>query len=202
MVIPFKAIFIPQGYSKPSSYFIVTPQTYKNVIGFTPVTYNEYFNIKNDSIDIGKQYLNQDQYFLDRVDMLSYELVYSDMFHTKQRERILQMIQTLEREARITTVNVELEVKESYLDEDEIKKRRIEIGDTVRIRTNLLSKAYNGILYNKPLMSQYEGKETIVTNITYNKGKRFIKLQIDDERFTWGEDMLIKIIEENGENEE
>lgn len=202
MVIPFKAIFIPQGHSKPSSYFIVTPQTYKNVIGFTPVTYNEYFNIKNDSIDIGKQYLNQDQYFTDRVDMLSYELVYSDMFHTKQRERISQMIQTLEREARITTVNIELEVKEQYLDEEEVKKRKIEVGDKVRVRTNLLSKAYNGILYNKPLMSKYEGEVTTVTDITYNRGKRFIKLQIDNERFTWGEDMLIKIIEEDGENKE
>lgn len=201
MVIPFKAIFIPQGYSKPSSYFIVTPQTYKNVIGFTPVTYNEYFNINNDSIDIGKQYLNQDQYFLDRVDMLSYELVYSDMFHTKQRERISQMIQTLEREARITTVNIELEVKESYLDEEEIKKRKIEVGDKVRVRTNLLSKAYNGILYNKLLMSQYEGEITTVTDITYNRGKRFIKLQIDDERFTWGEDMLIKIIDKDNKEE-
>lgn len=199
MVIPFEAIFIPQGYSKPSSYFIVTPQTYKNVIGFTPVTYNEYFNIKNDSIDIGKQFLNQDQYFLDRVDMLSYELVYSDMFHTKQRERISQMIQTLEREARITTVNIELEVKESYLDEEEIKKRKIEIGDKVRVRTNLLSKAYNGILYNKPLMSKYEGEITTVTDITYNRGKRFIKLKIDSERFTWGEDMLIKIIDKDNE---
>ena len=199
MVIPFKAIFIPQGHSKPSSYFIVTPQTYKNVIGFTPVTYNEYFNIKNDSIDIGKQYLNQDQYFLDKVDMFSYELVYSDMFHTKQRERISQMIQTLEREGRITTVNIELEVKESYLDEEEIKKRKIEIGDKVRVRTNLLSKAYNGILYNKPLMSQYEGEVTTVTDITYNRGKRFIKLQIDNERFTWGEDMLIKIIDKDNE---
>lgn len=201
MVIPFKAIFIPQGHSKPSSYFIVTPQTYKNVIGFTPVTYNEYFNIKNDSIDIGKQYLNQDQYFLDRVDMLSYELVYSDMFHTKQRERISQMIQTLEREARITTVNIELEVKEQYLDEEEIKKRKIEVGDKVRVRTNLLSKAYNGILYNKPLMSKYEGEITIVTDITYNRGKRFIKLQIDSERFTWGEDMLIKIIDKDNKEE-
>ena len=201
MVIPFKAIFIPQGYSKPSSYFIVTPQTYKNVIGFTPVTYNEYFNIKNDSIDIGKQYLNQDQYFLDRVDMLSYELVYSDMFHTNQRERLSQMIQTLEREARITTVNIELEVKEQYLDEEEIKKRKIEIGDTVRVRTNLLSKAYNGILYNKPLMSKYEGEITTVTDITYNRGKRFIKLQIDNERFTWGEDMLIKIIDKDNKEE-
>ena len=201
MVIPFEAIFIPQGYSKPSSYFIVTPQTYKNVIGFTPVTYNEYFNINNDSIDIGKQYLNQDQYFSDRVDMLSYELVYSDMFHTKQRERISQMIQTLEREARITTVNIELEVKESYLDEEEIKKRRIEIGDKVRVRTNLLSKAYNGILYNKPLMSKYEGEVTTVTDITYNRGKRFIKLQIDNERFTWGEDMLIKIIDKDNKEE-
>ena len=197
MVIPFKAIFIPQGHSKPSSYFIVTPQTYKNVIGFTPVTYNEYFNIKNDSIDIGKQYLNQDQYFLDRVDMLSYELVYSDMFHTKQRERISQMIQTLEKEARITTVNIELEVKEQYLDEEEVEKRKIEIGDKVRVRTNLLSKAYNGILYNKPLMSQYEGEITTVTDITYNRGKRFIKLKIDSERFTWGEDMLIKIIDKD-----
>ena len=201
MVIPFEAIFIPQGYSKPSSYFIVTPQTYKNVIGFTPVTYNEYFNIKNDSIDIGKQYLNQDQYFLDRVDMLSYELVYSDMFHTKQRERISQMIQTLEREARITTVNIELEVKEQYLDEEEVKKRKIEIGDTVRVRTNLLSKAYNGILYNKPLMSKYEGEVTSVTDITYNRGKKFIKLQIDSERFTWGEDMLIKIIDKDNKEE-
>ena len=201
MVIPFKAIFIPQGYSKPSSYFIVTPQTYKNVIGFTPVTYNEYFNINNDSIDIGKQYLNQDQYFLDRVDMLSYELVYSDMFHTKQRERISQMIQTLEREARITTVNIELEVKEQYLDEEEVKKRKIEIGDKVRVRTNLLSKAYNGILYNKLLMSQYEGEITTVTDITYNRGKRFIKLQIDNERFTWGEDMLIKIIDKDNKEE-
>ena len=201
MVIPFKAIFIPQGHSKPSSYFIVTPQTYKNVIGFTPVTYNEYFNINNDSIDIGKQFLNQDQYFSDRVDMLSYELVYSDMFHTKQRERISQMIQTLEREARITTVNIELEVKESYLDEEEIKKRKIEIGDKVRVRTNLLSKAYNGILYNKLLMSQYEGEITTVTDITYNRGKRFIKLQIDNERFTWGEDMLIKIIDKDNKEE-
>lgn len=201
MVIPFEAIFIPQGYSKPSSYFIVTPQTYKNVIGFTPVTYNEYFNINNDSIDIGKQYLNQDQYFLDRVDMLSYELVYSDMFHTKQRERISQMIQTLEREARITTVNIELEVKESYLDEEEVKKRRIEIGDKVRVRTNLLSKAYNGILYNKLLMSQYEGEITTVTDITYNRGKKFIKLKIDSERFTWGEDMLIKIIDKDNKEE-
>lgn len=201
MVIPFKAIFIPQGHSKPSSYFIVTPQTYKNVIGFTPVTYNEYFNIKNDSIDIGKQYLNQDQYFLDRVDMLSYELVYSDMFHTKQRERISQMIQTLEREARITTVNIELEVKEQYLDEEEVKKRKIEVGDKVRVRTNLLSKAYNGILYNKPLMSKYEGEVTTVTDITYNRGKRFIKLQIDSERFTWGEDMLIKIIDKDNKEE-
>lgn len=201
MVIPFEAIFIPQGYSKPSSYFIVTPQTYKNVIGFTPVTYNEYFNIKNDSIDIGKQYLNQDQYFLDRVDMLSYELVYSDMFHTKQRERISQMIQTLEKEARITTVNIELEVKESYLDEEEVKKRKIEVGDKVRVRTNLLSKAYNGILYNKPLMSKYEGEITTVTDITYNRGKRFIKLQIDSERFTWGEDMLIKIIDKDNKEE-
>lgn len=201
MVIPFKAIFIPQGYSKPSSYFIVTPQTYKNVIGFTPVTYNEYFNINNDGIDIGKQYLNQDQYFLDRVDMLSYELVYSDMFHTKQRERISQMIQTLEREARITTVNIELEVKESYLDEEEVKKRKIEVGDKVRVRTNLLSKAYNGILYNKPLMSKYEGEITTVTDITVNKGKRFIKLQIDDEKFTWGEDMLIKIIDKDNKEE-
>ena len=201
MVIPFKAIFIPQGHSKPSSYFIVTPQTYKNVIGFTPVTYNEYFNIKNDSIDIGKQYLNQDQYFLDRVDMLSYELVYSDMFHTKQRERISQMIQTLEREARITTVNIELEVKESYLDEEEVKKRKIEVGDKVRVRTNLLSKAYNGILYNKPLMSKYEGEVTTVTDITYNRGKRFIKLKIDSERFTWGEDMLIKIIDKDNKEE-
>ena len=201
MVIPFEAIFIPQGYSKPSSYFIVTPQTYKNVIGFTPVTYNEYFNIKNDSIDIGKQYLNQDQYFLDRVDMLSYELVYSDMFHTKQRERISQMIQTLEREARITTVNIELEVKESYLDEEEVKKRKIEIGDKVRVRTNLLSKAYNGILYNKPLMSKYEGEITTVTDITVNKGRKFIKLQIDNERFTWGEDMLIKIIDKDNKEE-
>ena len=201
MVIPFKAIFIPQGHSKPSSYFIVTPQTYKNVIGFTPVTYNEYFNINNDSIDIGKQFLNQDQYFTDRVDMLSYELVYSDMFHTKQRERISQMIQTLEREARITTVNIELEVKESYLDEDEIKKRKIEIGDKVRVRTNLLSKAYNGILYNKPLMSKYEGEVTTVTDITYNRGKKFIKLKIDSERFTWGEDMLIKIIDKDNKEE-
>lgn len=201
MVIPFKAIFIPQGHSKPSSYFIVTPQTYKNVIGFTPVTYNEYFNIKNDSIDIGKQYLNQDQYFTDRVDMLSYELVYSDMFHTKQRERISQMIQTLEKEARITTVNIELEVKEQYLDEEEVKKRKIEVGDKVRVRTNLLSKAYNGILYNKPLMSKYEGEVTTVTDITYNRGKRFIKLQIDDERFTWGEDMLIKIIDKDNKEE-
>lgn len=201
MVIPFEAIFIPQGHSKPSSYFIVTPQTYKNVIGFTPVTYNEYFNIKNDSIDIGKQYLNQDQYFLDRVDMLSYELVYSDMFHTKQRERISQMIQTLEREARITTVNIELEVKEQYLDEEEVKKRKIEVGDKVRVRTNLLSKAYNGILYNKPLMSKYEGEVTTVTDITYNRGKRFIKLQIDNERFTWGEDMLIKIIDKDNKEE-
>lgn len=201
MVIPFEAIFIPQGHSKPSSYFIVTPQTYKNVIGFTPVTYNEYFNINNDSIDIGKQYLNQDQYFLDRVDMLSYELVYSDMFHTKQRERISQMIQTLEREARITTVNIELEVKEQYLDEEEVKKRKIEIGDKVRVRTNLLSKAYNGILYNKPLMSKYEGEVTTVTDITYNRGKRFIKLQIDNERFTWGEDMLIKIIDKDNKEE-
>lgn len=200
-MIPFEAIFIPQGYSKPSSYFIVTPQTYKNVIGFTPVTYNEYFNIKNDSIDIGKQYLNQDQYFTDRVDMLSYELVYSDMFHTKQRERISQMIQTLEREARITTVNIELEVKEQYLDEEEVKKRKIEIGDKVRVRTNLLSKAYNGILYNKPLMSKYEGEVTTVTDITYNRGKRFIKLQIDNERFTWGEDMLIKIIDKDNKEE-
>lgn len=200
-MIPFKAIFIPQGYSKPSSYFIVTPQTYKNVIGFTPVTYNEYFNINNDSIDIGKQYLNQDQYFTDRVDMLSYELVYSDMFHTKQRERISQMIQTLEREARITTVNIELEVKEQYLDEEEVKKRKIEVGDKVRVRTNLLSKAYNGILYNKPLMSKYEGEVTTVTDITYNRGKRFIKLQIDDERFTWGEDMLIKIIDKDNKEE-
>ena len=201
MVIPFKAIFIPQGHSKPSSYFIVTPQTYKNVIGFTPVTYNEYFNINNDSIDIGKQFLNQDQYFSDRVDMLSYELVYSDMFHTKQRERISQMIQTLEREARITTVNIELEVKEQYLDEEEVKKRKIEIGDKVRVRTNLLSKAYNGILYNKPLMSKYEGEITTVTDITYNRGKRFIKLQIDNERFTWGEDMLIKIIDKDNKEE-
>jgi hypothetical protein len=201
LVIPFKAIFIPQGYSKPSSYFIVTPQTYKNVIGFTPVTYNEYFNIKNDSIDVGKQYLNQDQYFLDKVDMFSYELVYSDMFHTKQRERISQMVQTLEREARITTVNIELEVKESCLDEEEVKKRKIEIGDRVRVRTNLLSKAYNGILYNKPLMSKYEGEITAVTNITYNRGKRFIKLQIDNERFTWGEDMLIKIIDKDNKEE-
>ena len=201
MVIPFEAIFIPQGYSKPSSYFIVTPQTYKNVIGFTPVTYNEYFNINNDGIDIGKQYLNQDQYFTDRVDMLSYELVYSDMFHTKQRERISQMIQTLEREARITTVNIELEVKEQYLDEEEVKKRKIEIGDKVRVRTNLLSKAYNGILYNKPLMSKYEGEVTTVTDITYNRGKRFIKLQIDNERFTWGEDMLIKIIDKDNKEE-
>lgn len=201
MVIPFEAIFIPQGHSKPSSYFIVTPQTYKNVIGFTPVTYNEYFNIKNDSIDIGKQYLNQDQYFLDRVDMLSYELVYSDMFHTKQRERISQMIQTLEREARITTVNIELEVKEQYLDEEEVKKRKIEVGDKVRVRTNLLSKAYNGILYNKPLMSKYEGEITTVTDITYNRGKRFIKLEVDNERFTWGEDMLIKIIDKDNKEE-
>lgn len=201
MVIPFEAIFIPQGYSKPSSYFIVTPQTYKNVIGFTPVTYNEYFNIKNDSIDIGKQYLNQDQYFLDRVDMLSYELVYSDMFHTKQRERISQMIQTLEKEARITTVNIELEVKEQYLDEEEVKKRKIEVGDKVRVRTNLLSKAYNGILYNKPLMSKYEGEVTTVTDITYNRGKRFIKLKIDNGRFTWGEDMLIKIIDKDNKEE-
>lgn len=201
MVIPFKAIFIPQGHSKPSSYFIVTPQTYKNVIGFTPVTYNEYFNINNDSIDIGKQFLNQDQYFTDRVDMLSYELVYSDMFHTKQRERISQMIQTLEKEARITTVNIELEVKEQYLDEEEVKKRKIEVGDKVRVRTNLLSKAYNGILYNKPLMSKYEGEVTTVTDITYNRGKRFIKLQIDSERFTWGEDMLIKIIDKDNKEE-
>ena len=199
MVIPFKAIFIPQGYSKPSSYFIVTPQTYKNVIGFYPVTYNEYFNIKNDSIDIGKQYLNQNQYFTDRVDMLSYEIIYSDMIHMKQRERLMKMVQTLEREARIATIKIELEVKESYLDEEEVKKRKIEVGDKVRIRTNLLSKAYNGILYNKPLMSQYEGEITTVTDITYNRGKRFIKLQIDEERFTWGEDMLIKIIEENKE---
>ena len=196
MVVPFEAIFIPQGYSKPSSYFIVTPQTYKNVIGFSPVTYNEYFNISNDSIDIGKQYLNQNQYFTDRVDMLSYEIIYSDMIHMKQRERLMNMVQTLEREGRITTIKIELEVKESYLDEEEVKKRRIEVGDKVRVRTNLLSKAYNGILYNKPLMSQYEGEITTVTDITYNRGKRFIKLQIDEERFTWGEDMLIKIIEE------
>ena len=199
MVVPFEAIFIPQGYSKPSSYFIVTPQTYKNVIGFSPVTYNEYFNISNDSIDIGKQYLNQNQYFTDRVDMLSYEIIYSDMIHMKQRERLMNMVQTLEREGRITTIKIELEVKESYLDEEEVKKRRIEVGDKVRVRTNLLSKAYNGILYNKPLMSQYEGEITTVTDITYNRGKRFIKLQIDEERFTWGEDMLIKIIEEDKE---
>ena len=199
MVVPFEAIFIPQGYSKPSSYFIVTPQTYKNVIGFSPVTYNEYFNISNDSIDMGKQYLNQNQYFTDRVDMLSYEIIYSDMIHMKQRERLMNMVQTLEREGRITTIKIELEVKESYLDEEEVKKRKIEVGDKVRVRTNLLSKAYNGILYNKPLMSQYEGEITTVTDITYNRGKRFIKLQIDEERFTWGEDMLIKIIEENKE---
>ena len=177
----------------------MTPQTYKNVIGFYPVTYNEYFNIKNDSIDIGKQYLNQNQYFTDRVDMLSYEIIYSDMIHMKQRERLMKMVQTLEREGRITTIKIELEVKESYLDEEEVKKRKIEVGDKVRVRTNLLSKAYNGILYNKPLMSQYEGEITTVTDITYNRGKRFIKLQIDEERFTWGEDMLIKIIEENKE---
>lgn len=201
MVVPFEAIFIPQGYDKPSSYFIVTPQTYKNVIGFSPVTYNEYFNIKNDSIDIGKQYLNQDQYFTDRVDMLSYEIIYSDMMNTKQRERLMNMVQTLEREARIATVKIELEVKESYLDEEEVKKRKIEIGDTVRVRTNLLSKAYNGILYNKPLMSKYEGETTTVTDITYNRGKRFIKLQIDSERFTWGEDMLIKIIDKDNKEE-
>ena len=47
------------------------------------------------------------------------------------------------------------------------------------------------------LNAKYEGEVTTVTDITYNRGKRFIKLQIDSERFTWGEDMLIKIIDKD-----
>lgn len=197
MVITFDAIFVPQGYAKPSSYFIVDIQTYKNSIGFTPVTYNEYFGVYNDKIDIGKQYLNQDPFFIDKVDMLTYELIYSDMFGTKQKERIMNMIQTLESNNRVTRIRIELEVKNAFLDEDVLKEMKIEIGDKVRIRTDLISKAYNGILFNKPLMQKYEGEITTVVNIITKDKKRFIKLEVDNERFTWGEDMLVKIKEDN-----
>ena len=197
MVITFDAIFVPQGYAKPSSYFIVDIQTYKNSIGFTPVTYNEYFGVYNDKIDIGKQYLNQDPFFTDKVDMLTYELIYSDMFGTKQKERIMNMIQTLESNNRVTRIRIELEVKNAFLDEDVLKEMKIEIGDKVRIRTDLISKAYNGILFNKPLMQKYEGEITTVVNIITKDKKRFIKLEVDNERFTWGEDMLVKIKEDN-----
>lgn len=197
MVITFDAIFVPQGYAKPSSYFIVDIQTYKNSIGFTPVTYNEYFGVYNDKIDIGKQYLNQDPFFTDKVDMLTYELIYSDMFGTKQKERINKMIQSLESNNRVTRIRIELEVKNAFLDEDVLKEMKIEIGDKVRIRTDLISKSYNGILFNKPLMQKYEGEITTVVNIITKDKKRFIKLEVDNERFTWGEDMLVKIKEDN-----
>lgn len=196
MVITFDAIFVPQGYAKPSSYFIVDPQTYKNSIGFSPVTYNEYFGVYNDKIDIGKQYLNQDPFFTNKVDMLTYELIYSDMFGTKQRERINKMIQSLESNNRVTRIRIELEVKNAFLDEDVLKEMKIEIGDKVRIRTGLISKSYNGILFNKPLMQKYEGAITTVVNIITKDKKRFIKLEVDNERFTWGEDMLVKIKED------
>lgn len=196
MVITFRAIFVPKdNLRSPNSYFIVDAQTYKNTIGFSPVTYNEYFGVHNDKIEIGNRYLNQDYYFTDRVDMYTYELIYSDMFNTKQRDKIMEMVQTLETNARITRVSMELEVNNAFLDEEELKKREVEIGDKVRIRTDLLSKAYSGILFNRPLMQKYEGAITTVTNIKVKDRKKFIKLEVDNERFTWGEDMLVKIIE-------
>ena len=74
---------------------------------------------------------------------------------------------------------------------------QFKIGDRVRIKEDLKEGWYDGTYFNEYLMGKHKGKETIVTNITYNKGKRFIKLEIDNERFAWGEDMLIKILKEN-----
>ena len=199
MVITFKGIFIPSEYTdKPNSYFIVTPQTYKNVVGFLPVTYDEYFGIKG-KLKLNDEYMNKNEYFTDKVNLYSYEVIYSDMIHKRQRERIMEMINTLEKEGRIVSVNLDLDVKEGYLDETEVKKRRIKIGDTVRIREDLIPKAYNEILYNKPLMSEYEGKITTVVDIQVKGNREYIKLEIDNQRFAWGKDMLVKINDKRGD---
>ena len=48
-------------------------------------------------------------------------------------------------------------------------------------------------------MSEYEGKITTVVDIQVKGNREYIKLDIDNQRFAWGKDMLVKINDKRGD---
>lgn len=117
MKVIFDAIFMPP-YTKSGSishaiysYFIVTPETYKSIIGFSPITNNEYFHMHDQTY--GNEYFNKNRVYTDRVNMYAYELVFAKKISLKDKDSITQMVQRLEKEGQIRRINIEIEVEDN-----------------------------------------------------------------------------------------
>lgn len=107
-MITFDAIFVPKSDTK-NSYFLVTPQTYESITGYSPITYNEFFCIfEPQIIPNGEQYFHQNKIFTDKVEMYTYELIFSANIDPSQSFDIEKMILTLEKENRIKHINIAL----------------------------------------------------------------------------------------------
>lgn len=118
MKVTFDAIFMPpytkSGSAKhmASSYFVVTPQTYKSIIGFEPITNNEYFHLDDASLNsFGTEYFNKNSIDTNKVNMYTYELIFANKISLKEQQKIINMITRLEAENQIKHINIEIELK-------------------------------------------------------------------------------------------
>ncbi len=115
MKVTFNAIFMPP-YTKSGSvkhmehsYFIVTPSTYKQIIGFEPITNNEFFHLDDPSFGI--QYFNKNSIDSEKVNMYAYELMFANKLAPEEQQNIINMVTRLETENKIKHINIEIELK-------------------------------------------------------------------------------------------
>lgn len=114
MKVKFDAIFMPP-YTKSRlsshSYFIVTPQTYKSIIGFDPITNAEYFHLED--FTFSTKYFNSNSIDGDKVNMYAYELIFCTKIPSNEQQSIAAMIARLEQENKIKHINIEIEVNDN-----------------------------------------------------------------------------------------
>ncbi len=112
-MIMFEAIFIPKPNSSNNTVFgrtarlVVSPEVYKSVTGFYPITYNEYYGMPNIYVlPNGEEYFYKNSIFHDKVNMFVYELLYSSKIDPSHKFDLEKMILQLEKENRIKHINI------------------------------------------------------------------------------------------------
>lgn len=107
-MITFDAIFIPKkGYK--NSYFLVSQETYKDITGFTPITFKEFFDMFESCLPPNADdFFYQNPILSDKIEMFNHELIFSSQIDPTEVVHLERMIVALNKENRIKHINIQI----------------------------------------------------------------------------------------------